>query len=92
MSLLRINFIIVLMLFFLGLIQAVLWSFVFQWLGLLLIADLILVRLKVLKQRKTDKAEEEIAKNQEFDSIILNDDFDIACKKTMEVIHNFIKF
>ena len=43
-------------------------------------------------QKRLDKAEEEIAKNQEFDSIILNDDFDIACKKTMEVIHNFIKF
>ena len=42
-------------------------------------------------QKRLDKAEEEIAKNQEFDSIILNDDFDIACKKTMEVIHNFIK-
>ena len=55
MSLLRINFIIVLMLFFLGLIQAVLWSFVFQWLGLLLIADLILVRLKVLKERKEEE-------------------------------------
>ena len=43
-------------------------------------------------QARLDKAEEEIAKNQEFDRIILNDDFDIACKKTMEVIHNFIKF
>ena len=56
MSLLRINFLIVLMLFFLGLVQAVLWPFVFQWLGLLLIADLILVRLKVLKERKADEA------------------------------------
>ena len=44
------------MLFFLGLVQAVLWPFVFQWLGLLLIADLILVRLKVLKERKADEA------------------------------------
>ena len=42
-------------------------------------------------KKRLDKAEEEITKNQEFDSIILNDDFDIACKKTMEVIHNFIK-
>ena len=42
-------------------------------------------------QERLDKAEEEIAKNQEFDRIILNGDFDIACKKTMEVIHNFIK-
>ena len=42
-------------------------------------------------QKRLDKAGEEISKNQEFDSIILNDNFDIACKKTMEVIHNFIK-
>ena len=42
-------------------------------------------------KKRLDKAEEEIAKNQEFDSIILNDDFDIACKKTMQVIRNFIK-
>ena len=45
---------------------------------------------KSLKKR-LDKAEEEIAKNQEFDSIILNDNFDIACKETMGVISNFIK-
>ena len=36
------------------------------------------------------KAEEEIAKNQEFDKVILNDDFGIACEETMEVITNFI--
>ena len=42
-------------------------------------------------QKRLDKAEEEIAKNQEFDSMILNDDFDIACKETMGVIRNFIK-
>ena len=42
-------------------------------------------------QKRLDKAEEEIAKNKEFDSIILNDDFDIASKETMGVIHNFIK-
>jgi len=42
-------------------------------------------------QKRLDKAEEEIAKNQEFDSIILNDDFDISCKETMMVIRNFIK-
>ena len=45
---------------------------------------------KSLKKR-LDKAEEEIAKNQEFDSIILNDNFDIACKEIMGVISNFIK-
>jgi guanylate kinase len=42
-------------------------------------------------QKRLDKAEEEIAKNQEFDSMILNDNFDIACKETMGVIRNFIK-
>ena len=42
-------------------------------------------------QKRLDKAEEEIAKNQEFDSIILNDNFDIAFKETMGVISNFIK-
>ena len=42
-------------------------------------------------QKRLDKAEEEIAKNQEFDCVILNDNFDIACKETMRVIRNFIK-
>ena len=42
-------------------------------------------------QERLDKAEEEIAINQEFDCIVLNDNFDIACKKTMQVICNFIK-
>ena len=42
-------------------------------------------------KKRLDKSEEEIAKNQEFDSIILNDNFAIACKKTMQVISNFIK-
>ncbi len=42
-------------------------------------------------QKRLDKAEEEIAMNQEFDSIILNDDFDISCQETMRVIRNFIK-
>jgi len=36
------------------------------------------------------KSEEEISKNQEFDKVILNDDFGIACEETMEVITNFI--
>jgi guanylate kinase len=36
------------------------------------------------------KAEQEISKNQEFDKVILNDDFGIACEETMEVITNFI--
>ena len=40
---------------------------------------------------RLDKAEEEIAENQEFDTVILNDDFEIACQETQEVITNFIK-
>ena len=36
------------------------------------------------------KAEQEISKKQEFDKVILNDDFGIACEETMEVITNFI--
>lgn len=36
------------------------------------------------------KAEKEISKNQEFDKVILNDDFGIACEETIEVITNFI--
>jgi len=40
---------------------------------------------------RLDKAEEEIAQNQKFDTIILNDDFEIACEETQEVITNFIK-
>jgi len=42
-------------------------------------------------QKRLDKAEEEIAQNQQFDTVILNDDFEIACEETMEVITNFIK-
>jgi guanylate kinase len=41
--------------------------------------------------KRLDKAEEEIAQNQEFDRLILNDDFEIACEETVEVITNFIK-
>ena len=41
-------------------------------------------------QKRLDKAEEEIAKNQEFDRIILNDDFETACEQTKKVITNFI--
>ena len=36
------------------------------------------------------KAEQEISKNQEFNKVILNDDFRIACEETIEVITNFI--
>ena len=36
------------------------------------------------------KAEQEISKNQEFNKVIFNDDFRIACEETIEVITNFI--
>ena len=42
-------------------------------------------------KKRLDKAEVEIGQNQEFDIVILNDDFDIACEETQEVITNFIK-
>lgn len=42
-------------------------------------------------QKRLDKAEEEIAKNQKFDKVILNDNFEIACEETQKVISNFIK-
>ena len=42
-------------------------------------------------QKRLDKAEEEIAQNQQFDRAILNVDFEIACEETVEVITNFIK-
>ena len=41
-------------------------------------------------KKRLDKAEEEISKNKQFDTIILNDDFEIACEQTKEVIINFI--
>tara|TARA_B110000211_G_scaffold53748_1_gene59491 strand:+ start:1187 stop:1750 length:564 start_codon:yes stop_codon:yes gene_type:complete len=42
-------------------------------------------------QKRLDKAEEEISQNQEFDTVILNDNLSIACEETQEVITNFIK-
>ena len=41
-------------------------------------------------KKRLDKAEEEISKNKQFDTIILNDDFVIACKETEKIITNFI--
>jgi len=41
-------------------------------------------------KKRLDKAEEEISKNKQFDTIILNDDFEIACEQTKEIITNFI--
>ena len=40
---------------------------------------------------RLNKASEEISRNQDFDTVILNDDFEIACKETLKVISNFIK-
>ena len=41
-------------------------------------------------KKRLDKAEEEISKNGQFDSIILNDDFEFACEQTKGIITNFI--
>jgi len=41
-------------------------------------------------KKRLDKAEEEISKNKNFDTIILNDDFKTACEQTKEIITNFI--
>ncbi len=41
-------------------------------------------------EKRLSKAEEEISRNQEFDSVVLNDDFKIACKETKLLITNFI--
>ena len=42
-------------------------------------------------KKRLEKAEEEISKNKQFDIIILNDNFEIACEQTKEVITNFIR-
>jgi len=41
--------------------------------------------------KRIAKAKEEIARSGEFDKVILNDNFDIACEETIQVIRNFIK-
>tara|TARA_B100000902_G_scaffold399064_1_gene468211 strand:+ start:2744 stop:3307 length:564 start_codon:yes stop_codon:yes gene_type:complete len=41
---------------------------------------------------RIDKAKEEIKKNNSFDLIILNDNFDIACNEAVNAIVKFIKF
>ena len=41
-------------------------------------------------QKRIAKAKGEIARSGEFDKVILNDDFAIACRETMEVIQKFI--
>ena len=39
---------------------------------------------------RLDIAEQEIARNNEFDAVILNDDFELACEEAKKVITNFI--
>ena len=41
-------------------------------------------------QKRLTKAKVEIAKSEEFDRVILNDNLDVACKKSMEAIQTFI--
>jgi len=41
-------------------------------------------------QKRIAKAEREIAKSEEFDKVILNDDFSMVCRHTMKVIQKFI--
>ena len=41
-------------------------------------------------RKRITKAEREIAKSEEFDKVILNDDFSIACMHTMKAIQKFI--
>ena len=41
-------------------------------------------------QLRMDKAVQEISRNNEFDKVILNDDFNIACKEAKDLITNFI--
>ena len=41
-------------------------------------------------KKRLDKAEEEILKNKLFDTIIFNDNFEVACEQTKGLINNFI--
>ncbi len=43
-------------------------------------------------QIRIDNAEKEISKNNEFDAVILNDDFNLACKEIEELIAAFIYY
>ena len=46
---------------------------------------------KEMIEKRLNKSEEELSRNQEFDSVILNDNFEIACKEAKQIITNFIK-
>jgi len=41
-------------------------------------------------QKRLAKADAEIAKNQEFDKVVLNDDFQLACDELKQLITKFI--
>ena len=45
---------------------------------------------KILEVRLA-KAEKEISRNKEFDIVVLNDDFEIACKEVENTISRFLK-
>ena len=40
---------------------------------------------------RLDKAELEISRNKDFDKVILNDNFDLACKESLQIVREFIK-
>ena len=41
-------------------------------------------------QVRLSNAEKELSKNKEFDKVILNDDFDIACDAANQAVEKFI--
>ena len=41
-------------------------------------------------EKRLAKAKKEIVKSKEFDKVILNDDFDMACKETKQLIQTYI--
>ncbi len=41
-------------------------------------------------QKRLGKASSEIARNQEFDKVVLNDDFQLACEEVKQLITKFI--
>ena len=40
--------------------------------------------------KRIAKAKGEIARSEEFDKVILNANFDVACEEAMQIIQNFI--
>ena len=41
-------------------------------------------------QKRLGKAEQEIARNQEFDAVVVNDNLDIACEEVKQLVKKFI--